>query len=1285
MATTKRTSPRSTGSARTRRVLRTQPRSLAFAVGAALFPWTLLSPALAQTSATALPTGGQVAAGAASLSYSPNKLQIDQSTNKAILNWESFSIGSSAWVNFSQPSSSAIALNRVLGTNPSEIFGRLTANGQVFLTNPSGVLFARSASVDVGGLFATTLSIADKDFLNGRYNFHNAGGAQSVVNQGNIVTANGYAALAGPQVRNDGVILARAGSVALAAGDRVSLDMVGDGLIKVSVDQAALNASAINSGRIEADGGNVLLTARSANALLDTVVNNSGVIRAHSLIERNGEIILDGGSAGVVSNSGALAVAGTDAGTTGGEVKVLGDKVGLFNGTRIDASGDAGGGTINIGGNFQGHGPLQNASQTIVARDAAIKADAITSGEGGKVVVWSNDATQFYGAISARGGSASGNGGSVEVSGKHLLNYRGTTDTRAPHGRSGMLLLDPDDLTVVHDDSVATDSNNSPGPSFVANPATTNPWQLLDSTINASLNTTDVTITTSSSGSIQIRNDSGTVVIDPGVPNIRTLTMTSAGSISWNGGWEYANIGQLTLNAQAGSISGTGNLLISGSSPLLLQATTGINASLNGVTSLAAASTGGDVTVTVGSLSLAIDSLTNPVSLAVVNGISAGGNASVTYTGPGTLTLNQSISGTNATVVTDDLAFAGGAQIVATSKATVAPWTASTGISLGQLFDDRIKFGLNAFRVNGNIVAATLQIGNSSNTAGIQTTGNFDPNPGGGSTLNLTTAGEITNPGGGDPIGGTNIASLALLAGTGIGASGPAMRTRVNSLAASTGNGGVFIRNDAALAPTPGTVTVTTVDGVAGINGGSGSIDLREERNLTVSQAISAVGTLDVRFGQAAGPGPHTFTLAATGSLSSSASTVSGNGGTEIFDFTAAPATVATLSGGPGNDELKQSTKTWDLTGSNAGTSGGLTWTTIGTLTDTGAGVFNFTTNTAAAENINAVGGTLDYSAGRTNPVTFDLANGVNTTTGITKNYSGISSVIGNANANNQITGNGATYSLTGLDAGNSGGVTWAAFPNLNDAGAGVFQFTTNAAAVSGSVSAVGGTLDYSAGFTNAVTFDVSNGSGNTTGIGTTWSGVTVVTGNANAASQIIGAGLTYLLANATPDAGTNGTVNWTNFRNVNDATGTVDFQASGSVTGSVTAQTLNYSTYGSSVTVDLTAGTATGIGTTWSGVSTINANAVQSNTIGGTGETYTLANGTLDAGSNGTVSWTAFRNINDAAGAVNFQASGSVSGNVTADTLNFTTYGSGVTLDVTAGSITNDGVGGTLSGFTTV
>src|SRR5690242_2564 len=311
MATRKRTSA---GLTRSRPHVRTRPRAIAFAVGAALLPWTAHH-AYADVAPNTLPTGANVVGGSASFSSAGSKLQITQGTNSAIVNYDTFSIGSNAWVNVTQPSSSAIMLSRVLGSNPSEIYGRLTANGQFWLTNPNGVLFAPSASVDVGALFATTLSIADKDFLAGRYNFYNAGGAGSVINRGQIITANGYTALAGPQVRNDGIIVAHAGTVALAAGDRVSLDMIGDGLIKVSVDQAALNASAINSGTITADGGSVILTARSANALLDTVVNNYGAIRANSLVERNGEIILDGGSAGVVSNTGTLTAAGVDAGT----------------------------------------------------------------------------------------------------------------------------------------------------------------------------------------------------------------------------------------------------------------------------------------------------------------------------------------------------------------------------------------------------------------------------------------------------------------------------------------------------------------------------------------------------------------------------------------------------------------------------------------------------------------------------------------------------------------------------------------------------------------------------------------------------------------------------------------------------------------------------------------------------------------------------------------------------------------------------------------------------------
>src|SRR5688572_12378457 len=374
MATTKRTKSKTSKTttirkpARARRAAKTHPRTAALAVSAAMLPWGY---------AYALPTGEQVVAGQVTVSRpSSQQMQIDQATQKGIVNWQGFSIGAAEHVNISQPNAAASLLNRVVGNSPSEIFGRLTSNGQVFLVNSAGVLFAPSASVEVGALFASSLSINNEDFLAGRYIFSNSGNAGSVINQGNIVTANGYTALVGPNVRNDGVIVARAGSVALAAGDRVALDLIGDGLISINVDQAAMNASVINTGTIEADGGRVLLTARSANALLDTVINSSGIIRANSLVERHGEIVLDGGSAGVVAVSGTLEAAGIQVGTIGGTAKVLGERVGLLDGARIDVSGDVGGGSALVGGNKQGGGPEQNAKRTYVARDVIINADA---------------------------------------------------------------------------------------------------------------------------------------------------------------------------------------------------------------------------------------------------------------------------------------------------------------------------------------------------------------------------------------------------------------------------------------------------------------------------------------------------------------------------------------------------------------------------------------------------------------------------------------------------------------------------------------------------------------------------------------------------------------------------------------------------------------------------------------------------------------------------------------------------------------------------------------------
>ncbi|MFZ4859328.1 MAG: filamentous hemagglutinin N-terminal domain-containing protein [Desulfuromonadaceae bacterium] len=401
---------------------------------------------MAASGAHALPVGGQVTAGQAAISTpSATQMNITQGTNQAIINWNSFGIGRGEAVNIVQPSSQSTLLNRVLGNNPSNIFGSLTANGRVFLTNPSGILFAPGASVNVGGLVASSLSIKDSDFLAGKYSFFKDGSGGSVVNQGNI--SGGFVALLGNSVENAGTIVTTKGTTGLAAGDGITLGFDPNGLMAIKVDKAAYNAQVTNNGVIEADGGTVVMTASAADALLATVVNNSGTIRARSMVERNGEIVIEGGASGVVQNSGTLDV--SSATGSGGSIKVLGEYVALTGSALLDASGATGGGTVNVGGGFQGKdATLYNAAQTIVGSEVVIKADAVDSGNGGNVVVWSDKHTGFGGSISAKGGAVAGDGGAVEVSSKGQLNFVGMVDAGAANGAAGTLLLDPKNITV---------------------------------------------------------------------------------------------------------------------------------------------------------------------------------------------------------------------------------------------------------------------------------------------------------------------------------------------------------------------------------------------------------------------------------------------------------------------------------------------------------------------------------------------------------------------------------------------------------------------------------------------------------------------------------------------------------------------------------------------------------------------------------------------------------------------------------------------------------------------
>ena len=398
----------------------------------------------------ALPPTGVVTAGSATINNTkPGSMVINQATQNVAINWQSFNIAAGESVQFVQPNSNSVALNRVIGADPSSILGNLSANGKVFLINPNGILFGKGASVNVGGLVGSTLGLSDADFMAGRYQFSGAG-KTAVVNQGAINANGGYVALVGGKVDNQGSIVANRGMVALAAGSAVTLDVLGGQLLNVTVDRGALGALAQNGGLIQADGGQVLLTAQGAGSVLGSAVNNAGVIRARTLDNQNGVIRLLGDTAGgSVTVAGTLDASGRSAGERGGKVTVLGQQIALTGQAAIDASGDAGGGTVLVGGNYQGKGVEAHATTTTIERGAVIHADAVTAGNGGQIVAWSDGATTFDGTLTARGGAVSGNGGLIETSGKTVVRGANSyVDTLAPHGKTGTWLLDPVNYTI---------------------------------------------------------------------------------------------------------------------------------------------------------------------------------------------------------------------------------------------------------------------------------------------------------------------------------------------------------------------------------------------------------------------------------------------------------------------------------------------------------------------------------------------------------------------------------------------------------------------------------------------------------------------------------------------------------------------------------------------------------------------------------------------------------------------------------------------------------------------
>ncbi|WP_027030775.1 MBG domain-containing protein [Mesorhizobium loti] len=489
-----------------------------------------------------LPTGGSVASGGVTISNpSSSQLSIKQSTNSAIVNWQSFSIGAGATVTIDQPTSTSTMLNRVTGGTSSTIAGQLNANGQVFLINPNGIAISKTGKVSAAGFVGSTLGISDEDFKAGKLSFEGKGASAAVSNQGAIsIGRGGYAALIGGSVDNAGSISVPLGKVGLGSGEKATLDLSGDGFLQVSVPTKADGSSALvsNSGLISADGGTVELKAAAVRNAARQAVNMSGVIEARTVSGKSGAIVL-GGDEGSVEVSGKLD-ASAKAGGKGGKIAVTGRKLKLKHAV-VDASGKDGGGTVKIGGDKQGSGSLQRAATTEIDAATTINADATGTGDGGTVIVWSDEKTNFAGKISARGGERGGNGGFTEVSGKQRLDYTGEVDLRARFGDTGDLLLDPYNVTI---------SNGADTGGFTAN---SNDSVINVTTLQNQLAMANVTISTGSGGS-----QAGDITIAAPISwSANTLTLNAYHSIVFNANATIGGVGGISLVTNNGGSGGT--------------------------------------------------------------------------------------------------------------------------------------------------------------------------------------------------------------------------------------------------------------------------------------------------------------------------------------------------------------------------------------------------------------------------------------------------------------------------------------------------------------------------------------------------------------------------------------------------------------------------------------------------------------------------------------------------------------------------------------------------------
>ena len=954
--------------------------------------------------AFALPQGANVVTGNVVVT-SPNSstVLIKQGSDKAIIDWNSFNIGAKEKTQFIQPSASSTALNRI---NPqqgaSQIYGQLTANGQIILINGAGIYFGPSAYVNVGGIIASTADITNQNFLNGNYHFLQAlPYSGSIINEGQIIAVNhGLVALIGASVSNTGLIQANLGQVVLASGSTFTMSFVGNDMIAFSVDQKSLNAGVdqngkplpygvSNAGTLRANGGQILVTAQAAQGVLDNVIDMQGVAIADSVGMQQGQIIISG-SGGSVNVSGKLIASGKRPGESGGTVKVLGTDVALVNNASIDVSGNAGGGTVLIGGNAHGAGPELNADYSFIGRDVTIDANALMNGNGGRVVVWSDLGTQFYGNISVQGGITGGNGGWVETSSKNYLDVNGgRVNALAPFGITGTWLLDPTNIYIATSQATATTAgmtgtdvtaNTGSGgdPNTFAATGAAFDSLLLTGNLTTALGTANVIVTTTNPTGTGLGNI--TVVNAFSWASANTLTLTAANNITINGAITTGAAGSaLILNAvgnvtQSAVIGGAGGLTQQGAGLLTLSqantytgATTISSGSVSVTNATGLGAVAGAVSVAAGA-TLDINGVVVGAKPITINGTGIG-NGALTGTGTSSLsgivtlgsdssigentgaafTLSGGITGT-----TQNLTLTG----IGTGTESGAITTTSgalTKIGLGTWI---LGSAVNSYAGGTSVNGGTLSVGTmalSGSNSGIGT-GALSIDTGGifsYTGTNVTTNRAITVGSGGGTLQALNAVSRTLTLTGGISNAGA-----LTLDTSGVGPGNITVTTTAisgggSLTKTgPGTLILGVADiytGATMINGGSISLTnlngLGSGATQSSSTIVASGANLDMSFVTATLGNTNSITLngtgvGGTGALTGSATTdtlsnaISLAGNTTIGGAKTMILNGIISDGGGAFSLTKTGANTITLNGVNT-YSGGTTVAGTGTLTIT--------------------------------------------------------------------------------------------------------------------------------------------------------------------------------------------------------------------------------------------------------------------------------------------------------------------------------------------------------------